>query len=98
MAKIVVLLLLTCLLRAEPFGLTAKHPPLEPKMLKQLAYIGLQLTFGKPFCPPVEAPTRNDWEGGVLFRSDFKKKGKVFRKWLELYKLHPSKKVIVQSF
>jgi hypothetical protein len=78
-------------------GLTARHPPLCPETLKQLAYIGIDLTFNAPFCPVLEtqAPTRS--EGGVLFLSDFSRKGDIFRKWLEISPIRPSKIVLIEK-
>ncbi len=78
-------------------GLTARHPPLCPETLKQLAYIGIDFTFNVPFCPVLEtqAPTR--WEGGVLFLSDFSRKGDIFRKWLEISPIRPSKIVLIEK-
>lgn len=77
------------------FGLTARHPPISVATLRQLAYIGIDLTYSTPFCPHLEAITPTHWEGGVLFISDFNRKGDIFRKWLELSPIRPSKIVFI---
>lgn len=79
------------------FGLTARHPPISTTTLKQLAYIGIDFTFSAPFCPPLETQTPTHWQGGVLFISDFNSKGDVFRKWLELSPIRPSKVVFIDD-
>jgi len=79
------------------FGLTARHPPVCAATLKQLAYIGIDFTFSAPFCPNLETMTPTRWEGGVLFLTDFNKKGEVFRKWLEISQFRPSKIVLIDD-
>lgn len=79
------------------FGLTARHPPICPTTLKQLAYIGIDFTFSAPFCPVLETQAPTHWEGGVLFLSDFNRKGDVFRKWLEISPIRPSKIVLIDD-
>jgi FMN phosphatase YigB (HAD superfamily) len=79
------------------FGLTARHPPICATTLKQLAYLGIDFTFSAPFCPPIETKAATHWEGGVLFLSDFNRKGEVFRKWLEISPIRPSKIILIDD-
>lgn len=79
------------------FGLTARHPPVCPATLKQLAKIGIDFTFTAPPCPKIDSKTPVHWEGGVLFLTDFNKKGLIFRKWLELTLLRPKKVILVDD-
>lgn len=79
------------------FGLTARHPPISATTLKQLAHIGIDFTFSAPACPTLETKPPTLWNGGVLFVTDFNKKGDVFRKWLELSTILPSKIVLIDD-
>ena len=79
------------------FGLSARHPPVCATTLKQLAYIGIDFTFSAPFCHNLETQIPTHWEGGVLFISDFNRKGEVFRKWLEISPIRPSKIVLIDD-
>ena len=75
-------------------GVTARHPPISAATLKQLAYIGINFTFIAPECPKLEVKPPIHWEEGVLFLTDFNRKGEIFREWLEYSHFH-SKKIIL---
>lgn len=109
MAKLIALLLLSCCLHAEiietdiqkvqqpareVFGLTARPLPVNGTILKQLAHIGIQFTFTAPCPPAAETKSPTPWKEGALFLTDFNRKGKIFRKWLEPSLIRPSKVVI----
>ncbi len=79
------------------FGLTAKEPPLSVQTLHQLTRIGIAFTFPAPIRPNLETRSPIQWEGGVLFLSDFNKRADVFQKWLELAQFRPSKIVIIDG-
>jgi hypothetical protein len=79
------------------FGLTARAPPICSTTLKQLARIGIDFTFSAPACPKLETKPPTLWNGGVLFITDFNRKGDVFRKWLEMSSILPSKIVLIDD-
>lgn len=79
------------------FGLTARAPPICATTLKQLAQIGIDFTFSAPACPRLETKPPSLWNGGVLFITDFNRKGDVFRKWLEMSSILPSKIVLIDD-
>lgn len=78
-------------------GVTARHPPISVATLKQLAYIGINFTFTAPECPKLEVQPPVHWEGGVLFLTDFNRKGEIFRKWLEYSHIRPQKVILIDD-
>ncbi len=79
------------------FGLTARHPPICAATLRRLAQIGIDFTFTAPECPVIESKNLIHWERGVLFLTDFNKKGAIFRKWLEVTEKRPRKVILVDQ-
>ncbi len=78
-------------------GLIAQGLPINGDTLKHLAMIGIDFTFNNLFSSNLESKAPIQWEGGVLFISDFNSKAKVFRKWLEMAQFRPSQIVIIDS-
>lgn len=78
-------------------GLTATHPPISEATLKQLAYIGINFTFAAPERPKLAVQPPVPWEGGVLFLTDFNRKGEIFRRLLEYTHIHPKKIILIDN-
>lgn len=79
------------------FGLTALGPPVDAAILKQLTAVGVRYAFNAQFRPNLDKKPPAEWDGGIVFISDFNRKIEIFQKWIEFAQFRPSKLVVIHS-
>lgn len=80
-------------------GLTHRQPPVADATLRQVSSLGLDFMTTAPsdniFTVPAASPTL--YKQGILFVSDYNKKGDVFPAFLSLIKQKPKKVVFIDD-
>lgn len=74
-------------------GISPRNIALSPENLKKFTQVGIALTLN----PQPEPEPLTPWEKGLLFLSDFNRKGDLFQKWLEISPIRPNKLLVIDQ-